>query len=59
VKDMALKRYIRTEIVWNKKEASRGSPDMTDMRRPRSDNKDRPSSLCGASYCYTLTSYFN
>jgi len=48
VKDMALKR-IRTDILWNEKEASRGSPEMTDrpIRRPRSDKKDRPSLLSG------------
>jgi len=40
VKDMALKRCIRTEILWNKKEASRDSPEMTDMRRPRSGKKE-------------------
>jgi len=45
LKDMALKRCIRTKILWNKKEGSRGSPEMTGMRRPRSDKKDRPSSL--------------
>jgi len=58
VKDMALKRCIRTETLWNKKEASRGSPEMTDMRLVRSDKKDRLSSLIGPRNYYYYYFFF-
>jgi len=49
---IALKRRTTTEILWNRKETSRRSPDSADVRLPRSLNKRRVSIFVYVVFCF-------
>ena len=42
-----LNLWMATEIRWKRKEVSRGSPDLTERRRPISSRKLEPSTQMG------------
>ena len=44
---IALKRWIRTEILWNKKLISLSSPDWAESLRPRFVRNTQPDALIG------------